>query len=166
MQFDACLFVQVTALYIACRVQKNDVARLLIASGADPNIAARTNTGRLYTPLFWAVQHSDEQLCQILLEAGARADLGRDLLRSKHLSFQVKQLVQPFLMWDRMYHVLLDKFQPLASMVKYLLPRPSPASQPLTFLALPLLALFAISASDFWYVNIFSSHTVFHDFSS
>ena len=104
--------MQVTALNIACCVQKNDIARLLITSGADPNIAARTNTGRLYTPLFWAVQHSDEQLCRTLLEAGARADLGRDLLRSKHISFQVKQLVQPFLMWDRMYHVLLDKFQP------------------------------------------------------
>ena len=120
----ASLIVQVTALYLACRSQQNAIAQLLVAWGADTNIAAKANWGRLYSPLFWAVQNSDELLCKTLLDAGARADIGKDLLASENISLQVRELIEPHpSIWDKICRLVLDRYQfeTLAELVKYFL---------------------------------------------
>ena len=117
----ASLIVQVTALYLACRSQQNAIAQLLVAWGADTNIAAKANWGRLYSPLFWAVQNSDELLCKTLLDAGARADIGKDLLASENISDQVRELIQPYQsIWEKITELLNRyKFDTLADLVSY-----------------------------------------------
>ena len=127
----AYLIVQVTALYLACRSQQRAIAQLLVASGADTNIAAKAYWGRLYSPLFWAVQNSDEQLCKTLLDAGARADIGKDLLASENISVQVRKLIEPHpSIWEKITELLKRyQFDKLSDLVKYFLPRPPPALQ-------------------------------------
>ena len=118
-------------MYLACRSQHNAIAQLLVASGADTNIAAKANWGRLYLPLFWAVQNSDEQLCQTLLHAGASADIGKDLLASSNISLQVRMLVEPYISvsWDKLCRMVLSRYQfpTLSDLVKFFLPPRPPA---------------------------------------
>lgn len=60
-----------TALAVAARYERFDIAKLLIEYGARVN--ACDDTGR--PPLFWSLRHEDLKLAELLLQNGARTDL-------------------------------------------------------------------------------------------
>ena len=76
--------LQVTPLYLACQEKQESLARLLLEAGADTNIAAHLerSDGSVETvsPLFWAASRGLEAVCSLLLDRGARLDLGRSPL--------------------------------------------------------------------------------------
>ena len=73
--------LQVTPLFLACDESQECLARLLIEAGADTNIAAheKYEDGSVWTesPLYWAAWRGLESVCSLLLDSGARLDLGK-----------------------------------------------------------------------------------------
>jgi len=59
-----------TALILACRDSKAnlEIAKALLAAGADPNLRARNG----YAPLTWALARNNAELARLLKRAGAR----------------------------------------------------------------------------------------------
>jgi len=66
-----------TLLGHAAKKGREDVVRLLLEMGADPNGRGRPGE---YTPLMSAVFRGDEEIAAILIEHGADPDLGGGLI--------------------------------------------------------------------------------------
>ena len=88
-----------------------------------------------------------------LLDHGAQANIGRDLLASENISDQVRELVEPYLIWDKMYHFVSNRsqFDILARLLEYFLPRP-PSLWTVFYLSF-LRFIVSPSAEDNWYVT-------------
>jgi ankyrin repeat protein len=85
-----------TALAAAARAGSPEIARLLLAAGADPNRAGALRAA----PLHFAVARADLRLADLLLSAGARTDVrdpGGSLPLSRAASFADAALVQRLL---------------------------------------------------------------------
>ena len=64
---------------LACKLKAWDSALLLLRKGANPNLVALQKADAL-TPLFMAAEKGSLEVCQSLLENGARQDLGGEHL--------------------------------------------------------------------------------------
>lgn len=67
--------VTYTPLMRAARAGHCDLLRLLLAAGADPNLAGRENFGTNITPLMLAARHGHKSAVELLLETGAKVDV-------------------------------------------------------------------------------------------
>ena len=79
---DQYLWTQLSPLNLACWMNQEEVAMMLLMAGADPNIVCcRFNlSGGVMesTGLWWAACHGKKKLVKLLLECGARVDLGEN----------------------------------------------------------------------------------------
>jgi serine/threonine-protein phosphatase 6 regulatory ankyrin repeat subunit B len=67
--------VSYTPLMRAARAGHCDLIRLLLAAGADSNLAGRENIGTNITPLMLAARHGHKGVVELLLQAGAKVDV-------------------------------------------------------------------------------------------
>jgi len=67
-----------TPLTAAAQFGRVDVARLLLAHGADPNL--RDGGGQYLTPLATAAMHGQLEVCRVLLAAGADPNLRTNVM--------------------------------------------------------------------------------------
>lgn len=64
-----------TPLSMAVYNGSNDIVRVLIDNGANPNISDSADVGINASPLHWAVDKNNKEIIRILLDAGADANL-------------------------------------------------------------------------------------------
>jgi ankyrin repeat protein len=67
LKVDECTPSNVTALRVACEFNQTEVAKMLLANNADPNIDSHVS----HRPLRQAAEHGNVELVQALLDGGA-----------------------------------------------------------------------------------------------